>query len=85
MNKVNVKMTRAQRSDLLRSDFVGREIQRRTLAIHAAAGGDAAGYRADVATNTRRVRGAVWTHDYKAIKDNAARNTLVRSMEAGRV
>lgn len=85
MSTVKVKMTRAQRADLLRSDFVGREIQRRTLAIHAAAGGDAAGYRADVATNTRRVRGAVYTYEYKAIKDNARNNTLIRSMDAGRV
>lgn len=84
MNKVNIRMTAAQRTKLLRSAAVEAEIRRRTNAIHAAAGGDAAGYRAETAVNTRRARGAVYTYDLKAVKDNAKNNTLVRSLEAGR-
>jgi hypothetical protein len=84
VNKVNIRMTAAQRTKLLRSAAVEAEIRRRTNAIHAAAGGDAAGYRAETAVNTRRARGAVYTYDLKAVKDNAKNNTLVRSLEAGR-
>lgn len=84
MSKVNVKITRAQREKLLKSSYVEAEIRRRTNAIHAAAGGDAAGYRAATAVNTKRARGAVYTYDLKAVKDNARNNTLVRSIEAGR-
>lgn len=84
MSKVTVRMTSAQRTKLLRSAAVEAEIRKRTDAIHAAAGGDAAGYRAETAVNSRRARGAVYTYDLKAIKDNAKNNTLVRSLEAGR-
>lgn len=84
MTQVKVIITRKQRTELLQSDAVSRDVQRRTLAVHAAVGGDAAGYRAALDTTTRRVRGSVYTYDAKAIRDNAKNNTLVRNMDAGR-
>ena len=84
MTKVQVKITPAQRTALLKSAAVKREVERRTNTVHSAAGGDSAGYRAAIDTNSRRARGAVYTYSYKAVKDNAKNNTLIRALGAGR-
>ena len=71
--------------DVLNSDGVRSDIQRRVDAIKARANSlhTADGYEGDVMT-TDRPHGAVWAGDLHSRRSNARYNTLLKALDAGR-
>ena len=67
--------------DLRRDPAVQADIDARTSRIADAAGD---GYEPGSYQGRRRYRGSVITASYKAQRDNAKRQTLLRSLDAGR-
>lgn len=76
-----IKMTRAQRRTILRHPAVESDLATRADRIRDSAGG---GYTSVSSTPTKRSRAAVFASGPEAAADNAHRNTLVRSLDAGR-
>lgn len=64
---------------------VQQQIGEMTDGIAAAANqSTGGGYTAVVEDGGDRVRGAVYTESYEAIRDNARNNTLIKALNAGR-
>jgi hypothetical protein len=81
MAKVRVVLDHKAMARLLKSSEVRGDIKRRVDAIAASAG---EGYVAEVEDQKNRVRGAVYTHGFEAILDQARHHTLERALGAGR-
>lgn len=75
--KLNLKGFRRLRQ----SPPIKRDLERRAGRIADAAGD---GYEMSSRTGKTRARASVITETYEAIDDNARRNTLLRSVAAGR-
>jgi len=67
--------------ELLRSDGVRRDLERRAARV-AAAAGDGMAYDSDVGTN--RARATVWTESFDAKVDEATERNLTRAIDAAR-
>ncbi|WP_342800974.1 hypothetical protein [Nocardia sp. No.11] len=74
--------------EIRRAPGVQRDLERRARKVLAAAGGEAAGYMMSTTQGEKKPQGrwraAVFTSNFKAIKDNARNNTLVRNFGAAR-
>lgn len=79
--KVRVKMSSAGSRKVLNSSEVQADLRRRADAIAMAAG---EGYWPSVQAGVNRARASVITADFKAIRDNAKNNTLLKSLDKGR-
>lgn len=84
MKNVKVVITRAQRQKLLRSRALHDDLAKRADKIRDAAGGTSMGYLSDAGIGPKRARASVVTGNGRAVRDNAANNSLVRAMDAGR-
>ena len=63
------------------------DIASRVKRIEAAAdssGAEGLGYASAADVESERVSGAIWTKSMQAIRDNAANNTLIHALDAGR-
>ena len=69
------------RDQILKSDRVRSDIERRTEAVAARAG---EGYEPSVQTGRNRVRGSVITDTFEARVDNGKNHTLLRALDAAR-
>ncbi|WNN93660.1 hypothetical protein SEA_CALLINALLBARBZ_10 [Arthrobacter phage CallinAllBarbz] len=79
-----IKITPAQRRQLLRHPAVEADLARRAKNVRDAAGGESSGYVADSANPSKRARAAVFAAGSKARRENARSNTLLRALDAGR-
>lgn len=74
--------------DLRREPGVRADCERRARAVLNAAGGEHMGYMMSSTQGAKKPQGrwraAVFTSNFKAIKDNAQHNTLLRSLGAAR-
>lgn len=79
--KATVKLNRRGVAKILKDRSVERAALRRAQRIATAAG---PGYKATSMVGRNRARASVITDTYAARVDNARRNTLLRSLGAGR-
>lgn len=91
MSKVDVRMNSAGCRELLRSGAVKADLDRRAKAIadraNSAASPDAMRnqpYRASSRVGSGRARATVGTSSPHGRRDNAKKNTLLKSLDAGR-
>lgn len=85
MAQVKVKLDRQGVLEVLNSQGVHDDIQRRVDAVRNAANNahNSKGYKGDV-IKTDRPHGAVWAADKHACASNAKYNTLMKALDAGR-
>lgn len=82
---VSVKINSAGARAILNSPEVQSELLRRAGAIRNHASSiDGCAYAADVQPGQSRAHAMVKTNDAKSMKSNANRNTLIKSLDAGR-
>lgn len=78
---VRIVLKRNGVRDLLRSDGVRRDLERRARQIAEAAGD---GFEYDSAIGQNRARATVWTDTIEAMHEEATDRTLTRAIDAGR-
>lgn len=78
---VKVVLNRSGIRQLLRSDEVRRDLERRAQLIATAAG---PGHEVDSAVGQNRARASVRTDTIEAMVDEATNRTLTRAFDAGR-
>lgn len=81
MGSVRIELDSAGIEQLLRSQEVGADLERRANAVARAAGD---GVRARVYQGRDRVRAQVWTATAAAKKSEAEDRTLLRALDAAR-
>lgn len=81
MRNVEVKLIDAAVKQFLRSNILGKDLERRAAAIAAAAG---EGVEHEVYQGQDRIRARVWTETFEAKRRQAESGTLTRAMDAGR-
>lgn len=74
------KLKRAGVRSVLKSAEMEAAISAETAKIHGRCGGAGAGYAYEVKPGKNRMRGTVWTDTYKARRDNAKNNTLLKGV-----
>lgn len=78
---VRIVLNRKGVRDLLRSNEVRRDLERRAQRIATTAG---PGYEVDVTVGRNRVRASVRTDTFDAMHSEATDRTLTRALDAGR-
>lgn len=81
MSKVTIKLNRQGITKILKSPSMRKAVEKRARQIATAAG---PGYEADSMIGKNRARASVYTKTFQARRDNAKRNTLLRSIGAAR-
>jgi len=81
MAKTKIVINRAGIVELLKSEGVAADLNRRAGAVAAAAG---EGHETDSAVGTRRARASVRTVTGKAVRAEAKDRNLTRAFDAGR-
>lgn len=84
MARTRIQWNKAGFEALLRHPAVKADLFRRAEKIAEAAGGELGGYVARSGEGKTRSRAAVIAATYRARRDNAANQTLLKSIDAGR-
>lgn len=81
MSKVRIELNRAGITQILKSPSMRSAVERRARQIAAASG---PGYEADSMIGRNRARASVYAKSFRARRDNARNNTILRNIGAAR-